>query len=379
MQLISPIGINLLWLRPGKVGGTEFQARNLLDGFYSLKSDFHFVLICSEDNSDSFKNYLFDSRFDMIICPFNNESIISRIAWQNLHLNALLKKKNIQFVFSPVYDRPMFNGGITWWTTVADLQAYYYPKHHPFHELVYQKLLWFVDRDKSAWNFAISDYVKEDIINVYKFKKEKVSTAYVPVSVNIPDDALIDQTLNKYNLQSNGFFYTVSQAIKHKNFITLVKVMKLIKENYPSLPQVLVVSGIRGNASLELEEIIKTEGLTNNIIFTGFVSNEEKFALYKSSYQFLFPSLFEGFGMTPVEAMMCGTTTITTKCTSIPEVTQGKANYVDDPLDPQEWIKAINEAENHSLQLDTSAYNKERIANQLLLFFSTYSRTETIP
>ncbi|MCQ2516080.1 MAG: glycosyltransferase family 4 protein [Saccharofermentans sp.] len=369
MKSVIPIGINLLWLRPGKVGGTEFFTRNLLDGFLESNRDFHLALICSNDNAESFKSYTQDKRFEMIICPFNNESIINRISWQNLHLNKFLKKNNIKYVYSPVYDRPFFNGGLTWWTTILDLQAYHYPEYHPFHELVYQKLLWRIDKLKSHWNFAISEYVKKDSIDVYGFHEDKMSISYVPVQVTIPEASFINSTLAKYDLTEKKFFYTISQIIKHKNFITLVKTMKLIKDNHSELPQVLVVSGIRGNAAEELEKMIEQEGLQDNIIFTGFVSNEEKFALYSSCFEFLFPSVFEGFGMTPIEAMLCGATTITTKCTSIPEVTQGKANYVDEAMDPEEWIKAISTAHNDNSKLDASIYDKKLIADDMLNFF----------
>ena len=85
---------------------------------------------------------------------------------------------------------------------------------------------------------------------------------------------------------------------------------------------------------------IARQGLEQEVTLTGFVDSAERNALYQHCRAFLFPSVFEGFGMPPIEAMLFGTVVITTDRTCIPEVTQGKANYVKDPYDVQEWIRS---------------------------------------
>ena len=103
---------------------------------------------------------------------------------------------------------------------------------------------------------------------------------------------------------------------------------------------------------------------------TGFVSNEERNALYQNCHAFLFPSVFEGFGMPPVEAMLFQTPVITTRCASIPEVTQGKAVYVDDPCDVDQWIEqmiAVDRGQEWGQDgMDFALYAPERISRQYL-------------
>ena len=111
-----------------------------------------------------------------------------------------------------------------------------------------------------------------------------------------------------------------------------------------TIPLVRILDAYRSRENLvyEIEDVIKEEQLEDDIIFTKFVDNPERNLLYKSCKAFLFPSIFEGFGMPPLEAMAFGVPVLTTKETSILEVTGGLCNYVDSPLDPDEWKKKIN-------------------------------------
>lgn len=362
---MDKLAVNLLWLRTGKVGGTEFFTRNLLDGFTELDRPFKLVLVCSEDNADSFKKYAEDARFEILVAPIANSNISKRIIWQNLHLNSFLKRNGLKICFSPVYDRPVFNGGITWYTVIHDIQAYHHPEYHPAHEVIYSKMVWNTDRKRSVLNFAITDYVKDDIVKCYKFDPEKVKVIHNSIVVDKREVTEEERSefLNKYSI-SGDYFYTISQMIPHKNFPTLVKIMAEVKKNHPELPQKLYISGISGNGTAEFERLLKEENLEDTIIRTGFIPNEDKVLFYSNCKYFLFPSYFEGFGMPPVEAMMCGATVITTNKTSIPEVTQGKANYVEDPFDVEEWIRVIKGATNRDSEMDFDEYDKKNIAQK---------------
>ena len=123
------IAIDLLWLRPGKVGGTESYIRNLLNGFLKLEEEFHFVLVASKDNADTFREYLKDARFEMIVANIESKNIGKRIIWQWMNQNRLLRKNGLRNCFTPVYCRPLFNGGVKYVNTIHDIQAYHYPQY----------------------------------------------------------------------------------------------------------------------------------------------------------------------------------------------------------------------------------------------------------
>ena len=366
MNALPPIAIDLLWLRPGKVGGTESYIRNLLAGMSKLKEDFHFVLICSKDNSDTFDELVSDKRIERIVATTNSANIGKRIIWQNLHQNTLLRRNGLKYCFTPVYCRPIFNGGIKYLSTIHDIQAYHYPGYHPFYEVWFSKINWMVDKYKSEHIVAISEFVKSDLIRTYRFKKDTIDVIYNPILINKDEMISIEQLEDKYGITKKQYYYTVAQLIPHKNLDVLLKVMRQIVKEDLNLPKKLVVSGVRGNAAEQLYRTLKEEGLEKNILFTGFVDNATRNSLYSNCRAFLFPSVFEGFGMPAVEAMYMGVPVLTTRCASIPEVTQNKANYVNDPYNVQEWVNKLMDLPEYPELIDFEKYNEERIAKEYL-------------
>lgn len=358
------IAIDLLWLRPGKVGGTEFFIRNLLDGFLQIEESFEFVLLLSKDNADTFGKYSEDKRFQSIIANIESKNIGKRIIWQNLFENRLLRKNKIKKCFVPVYCRPFFNGGIQYASVIHDLQAFHYPYYHPAYEVWYSKLCWITDKYKSKGIAAISNYVKQDLIETYHIAADKIKVIYNSVIVDEKKAESLQALKERYRIEEGGYYYTIAQLIPHKNLPTLLAVMKKIKDENIALPHKLLVTGISGNASKEIENRILESGLKEDVILTGFISDSEKYGLYKYCKAFLFPSIFEGFGMPPIEAMLLGTTVITTKCTSIPEVTGGKANYVDDPYDEDQWISLMKKVNANQGELDKKLFEPSILATQ---------------
>ncbi len=365
---MDKIVIDLLWLRPGKVGGTESYIRNLLDGLKELKEDFDFTLLVSLDNMDTFRIYEEDSRYHLLVANIESANIAKRIIWQNLFQNRMLRKHGFKKCFEPVYCKPWLNGGIQYTCVIFDLQALHYPNYHPLHEVAYSRLCWRMDVMNAARILTTSYWVKQDIEQ--KYHRKDIDVIYVPILVK--ENEVVDFKIlqDRYCIEKKYFFYTVSQMIPHKNLGTLIGIMDRLVHSegkYDGLPTKLVISGVNGNYAEELKKQIKIKNLENNIVLTGFISNEERNSLYQNCHTFLFPSVFEGFGMPPIEAMLFKTRVITTKCASIPEVTQGKAVYVDNPYDVDEWINKILE-EPLQESLDFSIYDPERISKQYLQF-----------
>ena len=360
------IAIDLLWLRPSKVGGTESYTRNLLDGLSSLEDEFEFTLVVSKNVEESFRKYTEDSRFHILVVNIDNSNIGRRILWQFMHQNHFLRKNDIRHCFVPVYCRPIFNGGVKYINVIHDIQAYHYPQYHPFYEVWYSKLMWLCDRLFDSATLCTTQFVKDDIVRVYKFNPDKVSVINIPILIDKGAVVSFDEIKDAYKLDRYGYYYTVCQLIPHKNLKTLIEAFKYIRDNSIDLPNKLIISGVNGNAADELRTKLEELKLQDDIILTGFVSNEMRNTLYKYCKAFLFPSVFEGFGMPPLEAMFFGRPVLTTKCASIPEVTMNKANYVDNPYDTVEWVSKLQNLDENTCEMDFSKYDATYLAKENL-------------
>ncbi len=357
--------VNLLWVRHNKVGGTESYVRNLLYGFTLLDIDYKIYLIVSEDNKDSFEEYFADKRFIKVACNVKSANVAKRILWENLHFGNILKKHHIHICFEPVYSKPILcSKKIKFITTIHDLQAWHYPEYQSKLRVYWTRYSWRNSVKSSVKIIAISDFVRNDIIERYHCP-EKVVTINNPIVIDTNDVVSFDEIKKLYHVNEKEFYYTVSSLLPHKNLITLIHVMKAIHDNKINLPDKLLISGVGGKDKDLLTRLIEENGLTGKVVLTGFVENKVRNTLYRYSKAFLFPSIFEGFGMPPVEAMIFGGSVITTKKTSLYEVTQGKAIYVDDPYNVNEWVERLLEANKDRQDIDLMRYDAKAIAEKV--------------
>ena len=373
------IGIDLLYVKHNKVGGIESYIRNLMDGFIKYADDeFKFYLFTSLDNCESFSNYFTSSNFNNILCNVKSSKVSKRLIWESLHIDSLAKKNNIDIMFIPVYNKPFFTfSGIPYITVIHDLQILHYPQYFSKIRYNWMKISWKNALKTSKKIIAISNYVKDDIINSFGTDTKKIDVIYNPIVINknIKNDINFDQLKDKYNIEKDNYFYTVSSMVPHKNLITLLKIVYSINIKNINLPNKLVITGIGGDSKDKLIQFIDKYNLKDYVIITGFISNEERDCFYKNCRLFLFSSTFEGFGMPPIEALMNGIPVVTTKCTSIPEITENKAVYVDNPFDIDDWIEKIKIGinKNHTKE-QFNKYDLENVSKAYLEQFISVSK-----
>lgn len=369
------VGIDLLWVRPGKNGGTESYIRNILDGLLQYSQGIEYFLYVSLDNQESFEKYYNAPMFVKRLCPVNTASQAKRVIWQNMHQDRYGRKDKLDVWFIPVYSKPFLTTRkVPYITTIHDVQAAHYPEYFSKFRNLFFKLCWQSACDKSAVIVTISEFCKKDIAEHLKVNPDKVKVIYNPIITNACG-ADFETLKQRYGIEDNNFYYTVSALAKHKNIQTLLTMMKQLKEAGDS--KKLLITGVKVNAENEVAKYIEENNLQETVILTGYISDAERDALYDHCEIFLFPSVFEGFGMPPVEALQRGIPVVTTKASAIYEVTQGKAVYVDDAFDSSEWIEKIAVAKAQAWNpMDFPGYTLEHISNQYVQLFKTVARKE---
>lgn len=390
---VLTVAIDLTWVRVGIVGGTESFVRNLLKGLAELGSDkIRAYLLLARDNYDSFSEYKNYDNLKLVKCHVESMNQVKRIIWQNTVLGKILRKLKVTKCLEPVYICPyMKPRGIDFYTVIHDLQAMHYPEYFGRARVLWMRISWLNAVLQAKYIIAISDYVKKDILTHYPKSKNKIKTIYNAINV---DTGEADETvLEKLGLGQGGYYYSISNFYYHKNLKTLIEIVRLMREEHKDIFKPLVISGIqysketeisdlRGKNEASLRKMIADYGLTEDIIFVGFVSNGERNALYRKCKAFIFPSMFEGFGMPLIEAIKLGAPVLTTRATSIPEVTEEMVNYVGDPLDPDEYVKKLQEElkkpkENDVARL-TEKYSPINIAGQYVRLLGEYSESGDI-
>lgn len=230
--------------------------------------------------------------------------------------------------------------------TIYDLLYRRYPELASFKARLYETLVsgWIAHRAEMI--FTISDFVKEDIINFLEIDEKKVfnirgaaGEAYKPLSKG----NFTSLTRNKFGISTSYFVY-LGNFRPHKNLPTLLKAFAKVKSKMENVRLVLIGDvDARGRAadSRKIQAILTKLALQNDVILTGRIPDDwEVAAILSEAVALVHPSFHEGFGLTVLEAMSCGTPVIAANTTSLPEVA-GNAGILVDPYDVDELAAAM--------------------------------------
>ncbi len=236
-------------------------------------------------------------------------------------------------------------------TTIHDFSFHLHPKWHPremidyFHDNFYKNI------QKSDWLITGSEFSKNEIVEYLGFDRKKITVIYHGVDTNLYkyyDESFLQGTKKKLHLKEN-FILFVGSIEPRKNLLNLLKAYRLlsndIKEKYS-----LVLVGFKGWKNSEVMKEIEKE--KKHVRYLGYLNDDELAHVYNLATLFVYPSLYEGFGIPPLEAMASGTATIVSNVASLPEVCGDASLYID-PNDIEDIAKKID-----MLLLDNDLQNK---------------------
>lgn len=235
----------------------------------------------------------------------------------------------------------------------------------------YRRALNYVARKADAI-ICNSKSTQKDLIESTGISEDKTYVIYHGVGDDIykvGDRDKISAILHKYHIKGK-YILNVSRLDYNKNTINLIEAFYFFKKNYDFK---LVLVGKIGNVADKVFAVIDKLGLSDSVIYPGYISREDLAALYSAAQLFVFPSICEGFGLPNLEAMKCEVPVISSDIASIKEITQDAALLID-PYDPQAISKAMARIiDDASLRESLIAKGRERV--RLFTWEKTASQT----
>ena len=198
---------------------------------------------------------------------------------------------------------------------------------------------------KAARIATVSEYSRQDLLDIYKLPPEKVVVTYNGVESSftprpsVPNEA--EEVRRRFGV-SRDFLLTVGSLQPRKNMVRLIRAYARLRSEREDFRPQLVIVGRKLWLASEIFDEVKRQRWADDVILTGYVADEDLPALYRAARAFVYPSLFEGFGLPPLEAMACGTPVVTSDVSSLPEVTGGAALLID-PNDERALANALIE------------------------------------
>jgi glycosyltransferase involved in cell wall biosynthesis len=227
--------------------------------------------------------------------------------------------------------------------TFHDLVFELFPEFYPWQSRLWQWQMSYPYLARMADQLiAVSENTKRDLVNIYHVNPDKITVIYEGVEPNYfqpVDPALVAALKAKFNIPEDYLYY-VGSLEPRKNVVAIIRGLSYLKQQgFVNIK--LVISGGKGWLNEAIFAEVEKLNLQGEVIFTGSVTEIEKIAWLQGARAFVFPTLYEGFGLPVLEAMAAGCPVITSQISSLPEVT-GNAALLIDPRNQTELNLALN-------------------------------------
>ena len=247
---------------------------------------------------------------------------------------------NIDLFHSTDFVLPPLKPEIPSLLTIHDLSFVHYPE--TFTPQLGNYLNNIVPRSvgRATHILADSEATKSDISEIWQVPDDKITVLYSGVSRDFQptnDPRSIDELRANYDLGQGPYLLCVGTVQPRKNYQMLIQAFRNVAQQFPHN---LIFAGGKGWLFDQILAEIEEQGLEDRVRFIGFVDDQQLPALYSEASLFLFPSLYEGFGLPLLEAMACGVAVISSNASSLPEVA-GDASLKLPPNDLDSWTEAI--------------------------------------
>ncbi len=377
------IGINAYFFKIPASGSGQYL-KHLLHSLADVDSENRYVLLGPEPlaqppnvlpagmNPSTF-------RYEKALAPMfarRNENI-EKVVWEQFTAPAAAKKANVD-VFHVPYFAPPLRPRTPTVVTIHDVIPMRLPAYRAGAKVeAYMRL---VSRaaHSATLIITVSQHAKQDMVSALNLPAERIRVIYEAAGEEytpIHDEAVLAEVRSKYGIGNRYIFY-LGGLDSRKNVPQLVRAFAHLYKQIDDPNLQLFISGDPDRQSgpffPDPRPVAAEMGITDQVIFR-FVEDADKPAIYSGASLFVFPSIYEGFGLPPLEAMGCGAPVVCSNRTSLPEVV-GDAALTIDPNDTQALVEAMRRVLSDS-ELATDLRSRSLQRAQLFSWHTTATET----
>lgn len=338
------IGIDASRATAAKRTGTETYSLHLIRALLAQGQGHQFRLYLNGAPASD----LFPVTAELRVIPF------ARI-WTHVRLSREMQVAPPDVLFVPSHVLPVIHPQRSV-VTIHDLGFHHYPETHTLFQNLY--LRWSTRHNIRAASriLADSEATRRDLLRTYSVPKERIAVVYPGLDETLApvrEPQALDSVRRRYGIGKRYLLY-VGTLHPRKNLVRLVMAFAALVSTIEGRTEAareswmgtdgrlqLVLAGQRGWLFDEIFKQVRDLGLEGRVVFTGYLPRNDLPAVLSGAQAFVFPSLYEGFGLPVLEAMACGTPVICSNTSSLPEV-GGDAALQIDPLDEEALAAAMH-------------------------------------
>lgn len=309
--------------------GTENYSLHLIRGLLEIGSDHEFRLYYNRPPRED----AMPGNAERKVIPFPRLWTHARLSWEMI-------KQPPDLLFVPSHVLPLAHP-TRCVVTVHDLGFLYHPEAHTLSQNLYLRWSTRFNAQSATRVLADSQATRRDLIRTYNIPAENIVVVYPgrdQALAPVTEPTLLAAMLARYRLPVKYLLY-VGTLHPRKNLVRLIRAYGAgVAARHPSLQ--LVLAGKKGWLSDEIGAEVRKLGLSDRVLLPGYIPDDDLPALMSGALAFVFPSLYEGFGLPVLEAMACGTPVVSSDASSLPEVA-GQAALLVDPQDTEALAEAL--------------------------------------
>jgi len=362
------VAIDLITIT-GKNAGLQSYAKQLVEGIAKVDKSNEYVLLINSKAKELFS--IKQSNFKNIFINTPKRFIG---VWEQIYFPFVQFLKRVDLLHSPVSAIPILAPCKTV-LTVHDLTFKIYPKTMQWWDRFYWDFFIYQGIKRTTRIITDSIHTKKELIKYYNISENKILVIPLCCSSEFyisSNNLSLNRIKQKYNI-NRPYILFVGTLEPRKNISALLKAFCIAKQK-GNFKHSLVITGRKGWLYDDIFRIIKELKIENDVMFTGFIPDEDLPSLYHGADLFVYPSLYEGFGLPVLEAMACGIPVITSNSSSLPEVV-GDAGILVDPQDVEGLArvilkvlsnKALSDELAHKGKLQAQWFTAERMARETI-------------